>query len=236
MKNHLQTFRAREWKLFTLIELLVVIAVIAILAGMLLPALKNARDRAKAVTCTGNLKNLSTLLLEYCDENNGWIGPINMNSGGNRVKPYSWVNQLYANGYFPAKNRDDKVYKANPSVESATWKVLACPFADQTSIPLKGWSLAGPAFASADYSFNFYADPDGSGNLRHRLSRIRNPSSRVILSDGNHVVVTTNKWPPAAASNYTIMYRHNKKANVMAGDGSIQSIQVSNFKLEGNFR
>ena len=61
---------------FTLIELLITIAIIAILAGLLLPALNNARERGRTIACTSNMKQIGLLCQQYSVENNEYEIPL----------------------------------------------------------------------------------------------------------------------------------------------------------------
>ncbi len=67
---------------FTLIELLVVIAIIAILAGLLLPSLVTARDKAKQISCVNNLRQISLTTSQYQNDYNGYLPAALDESGG----------------------------------------------------------------------------------------------------------------------------------------------------------
>lgn len=68
----------RKWELnrgFTLIELMVVVAIIMILISILLPALRQAKNKTLQIVCTNNQKQMGVVMLSYIDKYDGWFPP-----------------------------------------------------------------------------------------------------------------------------------------------------------------
>jgi prepilin-type N-terminal cleavage/methylation domain-containing protein len=120
----------RKTKAFTLVELLVVIAIIALLMGILLPALNRARAVAQRVVCLATLKSFGVANFAYSNTNNGKYVPFSRSPEGDHISPEggSWDER------WPENRTFRKMLAVNKKVEDSGWedayifpKELLCP-------------------------------------------------------------------------------------------------------------
>ena len=106
----------RRRNAFTLVELLVVIGIIAVLMGILMPALNKAREASRIVQCGSNLRQIATAMLMYANANKGRLLPSAVEPGDTIYnKGLFWSNELVAQKYIQAPTgpilRSDSVFR-----------------------------------------------------------------------------------------------------------------------------
>ena len=124
--------KTKQSRGFTLIELLVVIAIIAILAALLLPALANAKERAKRTGCLSNLKQQSLAFLMYADDYDGWFPTADQTTSWNLNALYVMSKEQtlvlirygMAGGDIPKSRGEFEKYIKDQKALPTTWR---CP-------------------------------------------------------------------------------------------------------------
>lgn len=185
MKKEGRTSRT-ETRSFTLIELLVVVAIIAILAGLLLPALNAARERAKNIQCTGNLKQMGTAMLAYTVDHKDWFPQVYDNGNlfiDQDKEGACWDAQIGQYVGYVFRGRSKTYF-------TSAQQVFRCPSADEfsdSSVMSRGYSMnlyvAGYAALTNTNTF----PPTYNGRT---MGHAKTPEHMVLIDFGD----SDNKW------------------------------------------
>jgi prepilin-type N-terminal cleavage/methylation domain-containing protein/prepilin-type processing-associated H-X9-DG protein len=219
---------------FTLVELLVTISIIGLLAGLSIPAIKAAQDKAKQATCSSNLKQLGVALSSYLAENNGVFPGLHTQANAtivwpHRLRPYLGNNHNLF--WCPAENRNAKwpvtytspTPHSNPQLASYGYYQGEAIFNPETRFSY-GYNDAGTI---GDQGLG--SSIDDQARPLPRITQIVKPSQMVAIGD----TTSDGSWDAAldpTNDREAPKGRHGGGANILCVDGHVENVRVENLR------
>ena len=232
-----------SFRIFTLIELLIVISIIAILAAMLLPALSQAREKARTVHCASCQRQLTMGTLNYGSDWNDYFPPHNKDGK-------YWPQLLIGNSYTARK-----IYICETAFGKTTDNNIIAIWRTERS-PQAIFNSDSSAWYHPSYGMNGYIDCNTPA--RATMKHYKNPSGKLLFAE---TVTLSDRNSNRYTGYYTIRYNtadgilptsggifspiHNQGANLAWIDGHVtlkkfQSLanpytEVKGINTSGNF-
>jgi len=198
--------RPRSGAAFTLVELLVVIAIIALLAALLLPALSQAKAKARAAQCVSNLRQWGLAFRQYADDNTEFLP-----RRGQGVQPLAqidrpedWFNALPS--YFTSPPYQ-QLFVASGKFQARASSVFVCPAAVD---PGSNHFLP--------YGMNMNLSP-WNLPLATKITEVARPLHVVAMADAPGPYAST--FPSARP--YSVLARHVRRVNLLFLTGQVSS-------------